>query len=361
MLYRQIYPGHWLLMIIISATLSNFFIAADKPIFAPTIQLNDGHLIPALGLGTNQVKTAEGEQAVKDAIDIGYRHIDTAYLYGNEKEVGNAIRAKIAEGVIKREDIYVTTKLWNTFHEPAIVAKAFQKSLYNLNISYVDLYLIHFPVGYQRISKTTNLTAKEIDDVQIDDINPFPHDADGKSLATNVDYLDTYRAMEDLVKTGLVRSLGVSNFNSQQLDRLISAANIKPVVNQVECHPNLNQNKLIAFAKARNVTIVGYSPLGRPSAGSDPNIAIKNPKVQELADKYKKNPGQIILRFAYQNGVVAIPKSTNKERLRGNIDIFDFSLSNEDMEILNALNDNSRLFKVSNAKDHKYYPFNAEF
>lgn len=237
-----------------------------------------------------------------------------------------------------------------------MVAKAFQKSLDNLNISYIDLYLIHNPVGYQCISKTTNLTTENIDDT-----NLFPKGANGKSLTTDIDYIETWKAMEELVKTGNVRSLGVSNFNSQQLDRLISAAKIKPVVNQVECNPNLNQRKLIEFAKARNVTIVGYSPLGRPHAAGDKNIAIKNPKVRELADKYKKNPGQIILRFAYQNDVIAIPKSTNKERLRGNIDIFDFNLTNEDMQVLYSLNDNTRLITFKDDKDHKYYPFNAEF
>lgn len=218
------------------------------------------------------------------------------------------------------------------------------------------MFLIHNPVGYQRISKTTNKTTEDIDDT-----NLFPKNTNGKSLTSDVDYVDTWKAMEELVKTGNVRSLGVSNFNSQQLERLISASKIKPVVNQVECNPNFNQRKLIDFAKARNVTIVAYSPLGRPHAAGDRNIAIKNPKVQELADKYKKNSGQIILRFAYQNGVIAIPKSTNKQRLRGNIDIFHFNLTNDDMTFLNTLNDNTRLITFNDDKDHKYYPFSAEF
>lgn len=257
---------------------------------------------------------------------------------------------------IKSLKLKLYQQLWGTFHDPAIVAKAFQKSIDNLNISYVDLYLMHSPVGYQRISKTTNLTTDDIDDT-----NLFPKQADGYTLGSDVDYVDTWKAMEELVKTGKVRSLGVSNFNSQQLDRLISASKIKPVVNQIECNPNLNQLKLIEFAKERNVIIVGYSPLGRPGTNSDNSIAIKNPKVQELADKYKKNPGQILLRHAYQNGVIAIPKSTNKERLRGNIDIFDFSLTDEDMQFMNTLNDNRRLITWSNDKHHKYYPFNIEF
>lgn len=210
-------------------------------------------------------------------------------------------------------------------------------------------------MAYQRISKTNSTH------FDIDDTNPSPKDASGKRLNADTDYLDTWKAMECLVKTGLVRSLGVSNFNSQQLDRLVSVSKIKPVANQVECHPNLNQKKLIKAASKNNITIIGYSPLGRPSDNTSQKMAIKNSKVKELADKYHKNPGQIMLRYTYQNGVVAIPKSTNKERLRGNIDIFDFSLSEEDIQFLDSFNDNTRLIAFDDDQDNKYYPFNIEF
>lgn len=215
---------------------------------------------------------------------------------------------------------------------------------------------MHAPLAYLRISKLTNKTTDDIDNIY-----SFPVDESGRRLATDVDYVDTWKAMEDLVATGKVRSLGVSNFNSEQLDRIISIAKIKPVVNQVECHPNLNQRKLIEFAKARNVSIVGYSPLGRPHEAGHRPIAINDAKVKELANKYNKNPGQILLRFSYQNNVISIPKSTNKERLRGNIDIFDFELSEDDMNYLNSLNDNTRLIQFDADKDSKYYPFNIEF
>lgn len=216
---------------------------------------------------------------------------------------------------------------------------------------------MHAPFAYQRVSKSTaNHTALNIDDTIIS-----PKDNNGKSLSLSIDYLDTWKAMEALVKTGRVRSLGVSNFNSQQLERLLSASKIKPVVNQVECHPNLNQKKLIEFSKVRNVTTVAYSPLGRPYSAGDRMIALKNPKIQKLSDKYKKNPGQILLRYSYQNGVVVIPKSTNIQRLRGNIDIFDFSLNNEDIKFLDSLNDNTRLITFGNDKDDINYPFNIDF
>lgn len=215
---------------------------------------------------------------------------------------------------------------------------------------------MHTPMALPRISKATNLTTQSFDNIYI-----FPENANGQGLSVDIDYLDTWKAMEELVKTGKVRSLGVSNFNSTQLDRVISAATIKPVVNQIECHPNLNQKKFIEFAKARNVTIVGYSPLGRPHINPNTPIALNHPKVKELADKYKKNPGQILLRYSYQNGVVIIPKSTNKERIRGNIDIFDFNLDENEMQIMDSLNDNTRLVGFSAYKDTKYYPFKIEF
>lgn len=236
------------------------------------------------------------------------------------------------------------------------MARAFQVSLDNLNIGYVDLYLMHMPIAYQRISRATGLPTEDIDD-----ITSFPKDTNGNSLSVDVDYLVTWKAMEGLMNTNKVRSLGVSNFNSQQLDRLLASATIKPVVNQVECHPNFNQHKLNAFCKARNIQIIGNSPLGRPHHTGDRNIALKDPKVLELAAKYKKNPGQIVLRYSYQNGIVVIPRSTNKQRLRGNIDIFDFHLNDTEMAYLDSLNGNNRFIRFSDDKDNKYYPFNLEF
>lgn len=330
----------------------------EKPIFAPTVQLSDGNKIPVIGLGTYKALAGEVEQAVKDAIDIGYRHIDTAYRYDNEKEIGRAIQAKIAEGVIKREDMFITTKLWNTFKEPHLVGKALQASLNNLNTSYVDLYLIHTPFVHKYVKKAANLTGDDILDADL-----FPVDADGNTLTANVDHLDTWKAMEELVESGKVRSIGVSNFNSEQLEHLIKLAKIKPVANQIECHPNLNQHKFIQFAKERNVTIIAYAPLGRGDYSADKGIALKDPKVQQIADKHHKNPGQILIRFAYQNGVVVIPKSVTKSRIQSNINIFNFELDSDDMEYLNSLDNHLRLYPFTPNKNEKYYPFleNLEF
>lgn len=249
-------------------------------------------------------------------------------------------------------------QLWNTFKEPHLVGKALQASLNNLNTSYVDLYLIHTPLVHKYIKKTENLTGDDILDADL-----FPVDAEGNTLTADIDYVDTWKAMEELVEAGKVHSIGVSNFNSQQLERLIKLSKIKPVANQIECHPNLNQHKFIEFAKERNVTIIAYAPLGRGDYSADKGIALKDSKVQQIADKHHKNAGQILIRFAYQNGVVAIPKSINKSRLRGNIDIFDFELDADDMEYLNSLDNHLRLYPFTPSKNETYYPFpdNVEF
>jgi len=162
-----------------------------------------------------QSKPGEVTQAVKDAIDIGYRHIDCAHVYGNEKEIGAAIQAKIAEGVVKREDLFITSKLWNTFHRPDLVEPALKKTLADLGLDYIDLYLIHWPFGY-----------KEGEEL-------FPTNPDGTTALSDVDYLDTWKAMEAALSKGLAKNIGVSNFNSEQITRLLKNATIKPVTNQV--------------------------------------------------------------------------------------------------------------------------------
>lgn len=240
-----------------------------------------------------QCEGGQCEQAIKDAIDSGYRHIDSAYLYGNEKAIGNAVRAKIAEGVIRREDIFITTKLWNTFHEPDQVALAFQKSLENLDLGYIDLYLMHSPEANHRVAKA----GLDHPPQSIDDIELFPKDASGRTLTSNVDYVDTWKAMEQLLNTGLVKSIGVSNFEIPQIQRLESVAHIKPAVNQIECHPNKNQRPTIDYCASQGIAVTAYSPLGRPHEANGKQIALFDPNIQLIANRYNKNPAQVILRF----------------------------------------------------------------
>ncbi|EAT44546.1 AAEL004118-PA [Aedes aegypti] len=316
---------------------------------APKVKLNNGYEMPVLGLGTWLSREGEAINAVKAAIDAGYRHIDTAYLYRNEKEVGQAIREKIAEGVIKREDIFVTTKLWNGYHDPAHVEETFNRSLSNLDIGYIDLYLMHTPMGYQFVSW-------EPENPDIPSVPAF----------TEVDYLDTWRAMEKLLETGKVKSIGVSNFNSEQIARLVKECKVKPVTNQVECNPALNQRKLTEFCNNLGITLTAYSPLGRPNyyekdPKNTPKPALDDPRVLNIGKKYNKTPGQVILRYLVDIGTIPVPKSSNLERLRQNIDIFDFKLTDDEIRIMDGFNTGKRTVPFGLSTAHKYYPFNIEF
>ncbi|XP_073963996.1 aldo-keto reductase 1B-like isoform X2 [Choristoneura fumiferana] len=313
----------------------------------PVITFNNGKTIPALGLGTWKSKPGEVTQAVKDAIDIGYRHIDCAFVYGNEKEVGAALTAKLAEGVVKREDLFITSKLWNTFHRPDLVRGALLKSLENLNLKYLDLYLIHWPQAYK------------------EDGELFPTDEAGKIQFSDVDYVDTWKALEPLVGEGLVRSIGLSNFNSKQVARVLEVATVKPVVNQVECHPYLNQSRLKAFCSARGLKLTAYSPLGSPdrpwAQPGEPQL-MDDPKLKALADRLGKTPAQVLIRYQIDRGNVVIPKSVTKSRIASNFDVLDFKLSAEDLDLVNSFDVNGRFVPMTASLGHKYHPFeNEEF
>ncbi|XP_021917011.1 1,5-anhydro-D-fructose reductase-like isoform X2 [Zootermopsis nevadensis] len=275
----------------------------------PALKLNNNINFPLIGLGTSQAKPGEMEKAVKEAIDIGYRHFDSAMIYGNDQEVGTAIREKIADGYVKREDLFITNKEGDTL---------------------------------------------------------FPTDETGKLIPSDVDYVDTWKAMEECVKLGLAKSIGLSNFNSQQIQRVLDVATIKPVVNQVECHPYFNQSKMIAFCKERGIVVTAYAPFGRP--GSTVNYIrhdvaplLQDTKLQEIATKRDKTVAQVILRYLIQHGVVPIPKSSNKSRLQENFDVFNFELTPVEISSIDALNSDSRIFTYSLFADLKDYPFNTEF
>lgn len=307
----------------------------------PTVKFYNGNSCPVLGLGTWKSKPNEVSQAVKDAIDIGYRHIDGARAYQNEKEVGEAIAAKIKEGVIKREDIFVTSKLWNTDHRPDRVEPALKKTLSDLGLEYLDLYLVHSPMGY-----------KPGDEL-------FPVDAEGNPIPDDTDYVDTWRAMEKLVEKGLAKNIGVSNFDNKQMERLLANCTIKPVTNQVECHPYLDQKKVSDFCMSKGITITAYSPFAAPDrsfAEANEPLVLEDPKLKELADKYKKSPAQVALRYQIQRGHIVIPKSVTKSRIQENFNIFDFEISPEDMDAINKLNRNRVVCWPGKLQNHKYFP-----
>ncbi|KAK9884640.1 hypothetical protein WA026_007477 [Henosepilachna vigintioctopunctata] len=306
------------------------------------IKFSDGQEIPIFGLGTWKSKPGEVTQAVKDAIDLGYRHIDCAYFYGNEKEVGEAIHAKIAEGIVKREDLFLTSKLWNTFHRPDLVEGALKETLKNLGVDYLNLYLIHWPVGYK------------------EDGELMPYNEAGKIQFSNVDYVDTWKAMELLVQKNLTKSIGLSNFNKRQIERILQIATIKPVNNQIECHPYLNQKRLIDFCKSKGITVTAYSPLGspdRPWAKPEDPTLMEDPKLKELASRYKKTPAQVLLRYQIQRNLITIPKSVTKSRIEENFNIFDFELTDFDMEYIDTFDCNGRFCPNTFALGHPHHPF----
>ncbi|XP_046385454.1 aldo-keto reductase family 1 member B1-like [Ischnura elegans] len=312
----------------------------------PNVKLSSGFDMPIFGLGTWKSKPGEVTEAVKYAIDAGYRHIDCAHVYGNESEVGAGIKAKIDEGVVKREDLFVTSKLWNTFHSVDKVIPACKTTLKNLGLDYLDLYLIHWPLGYQEGGEL------------------FPKDANDKTLYSDVDYVDTWKGMEACVTEGLSKSIGVSNFNSHQIDRVLAVAKIKPAVNQIECHPYLNQAKLMEYCKSKGIAVTAYSPLGspdRPWAKPDDPKLTEDPKLVELSKKYKKSTAQILLKYQVQRGNITIPKSVNKSRIEENIKIFDFELAPEDMAYIDTFDCNGRVCHMMWCNDHKHFPFGIEF
>lgn len=282
---------------------------------------------------------------MKCAIDIGYRHIDTACFYLNEGEVGKAIREKIAEGVVSREDIFVTTKLWPTFYEPESVVKACKRSLDLLGLEYIDLFLIHCPFALKYYA----------DDVYT------PTDSNGKWETTDRDYVDVWKKLEECVKLGYVRSIGLSNFNSVQIQRVLDAATIKPVVNQVECSLQINQKPLINFCKEHDILVTGYCPLGRPDPIAKKPVFLYHDDILDVARKYWKSPAQVALRYLVELGVVPLPKSSHRKRIEENIDIFGFKLTDTDMKLLDKFNTGERTVEFTEAANNINYPFHHEF
>lgn len=317
---------------------------------APTKTLSNGVKVPLIGLGTWQAGENPHlvEQAIKDAVDAGYRHFDCAYIYGNEVEIGKALREKIAEGVVKREELFITTKLWNTKHKKESVVPACKESVKNFGFDYVDLYLIHWPVAYRGNSKEL-----------------WPLDDKGNLMASDEDFCDTWREMEECVRLGLAKSIGLSNFNSQQIDRILSIAEIRPIMNQVECHLNLNQKKLREFCAKRDIVTTAYSPLGSPmrpwANPSELKYSFNEPEIKEIAKKYGKSPAQVALRYLVDIGTIPIPKSTSKERIKENIEIFDFKLTPEEIAVIDKFDCGRRAFRAPELQKHKDYPFNLEF
>lgn len=322
----------------------------SKPV-VPRVPLNDGTTIPILGLGTWQSPPGQVYQAVTDAINAGYTHFDCAYVYKNEVEVGNALFEAISSGRIKREDLFITSKCWLTFYPRNRVETCLKRTLERLKLDYLDLYLIHWPMGFKD-----------------DDDNLFPEAADG-TIALNeaVTFEDTWKGMEDVKAKGLVKSIGISNFNEEQIDRVLKVSTIRPSMNQIELHPFLVQDKLVNYCKSLGIALTAYCPLGSSPVASTGHSGLAperpslmaNPVVKEIADKYQKAPAQVLIRFSIQRGIICIPKSVTKERIEANIQVFDFELTKDDMDKLMALDTGYRFckFNVQGLDKAKDYPF----
>lgn len=248
--------------------------------------------------------------------------------------------------LVSSEDLFVTSKLWCTFHDPKDVRGALEHTLKQLNLQYIDLYLMHWPINYPKSAEL------------------FPKGADGKPLHSNIDILETYKAMETLVDAGLTKSIGISNFNIQQVDKIVANARIIPAVNQIEVHPYLLNKELISHCKSKNIVVTAYSPLGspgRPWATPEDRVVLKEPKLLAIAEKFNKSPAQILIRYQIEIGNVVIPKSVTKSRIINNFDVFNFKLSAEDIAAIESFDYHERICKMSQDKDHVDYPFKGDF
>ena len=258
----------------------------------PNIELNDGHTIPQLGFGVFQIDPSDTQRAVSEALEVGYRHIDTAEMYGNERGVGEAVR----ESGLDRGDVYVTSKLNNGYHRPDDARRAFDRTLSELGFDYVDLFLIHWPL-------------------------PTLYDGD---------YVSTWRTLEEFKQDGRARSIGLSNFQVDHMERLAAETDTAPAVNQIELHPYLLNEEVRAYDEAHGIATEAWSPLAKGDLLDDPVVT-------EVAERVGRTPAQVVLRWHVQRGNIVFPKSVTPERIRENFEVFDFELEPADIERIAGL------------------------
>ena len=293
-----------------------------------SISFANGDEMPMIGLGTWKSPPGEVYDAVTTALETGYRHIDCAPIYKNEPEVGAALSDSFDAGVTRRDDVWVTSKLWNNAHRPDDVRPALKQTLDDLQLDALDLYLIHWPVALQ----------PGVD---------FPESPDDFVSPEEAPLTETWAAMEALKDDGLVRHIGVSNFSVPNLQMILDAGEIRPEMNQVEMHPYLPQPDLMSFADAHNIPITAYSPLGsgdRPDAmkADDEPTLMANPKINEIADRHDASPAQVLLQWGVARGTVVIPKSTTPAHIKDNLAAADLDLSADELETIDNLDPNYR-------------------
>lgn len=292
-----------------------------------SIKLSSGYAMPLVGFGLWKVDNATCADTVYNAIKAGYRLFDGACDYGNEKEAGQGMRRAIDEGLVQRKDLFLTTKLWNTFHAPEHVGPACRRQLEEYGLGYIDLYLMHFPVALKYVDPSTKYPPSWSTDL------------------ADVPIQATWQAMEGLVKDGIVRSIGISNFQGSLILDLLRYAKIQPAVLQVEHHPYLTQPALMDLCKLKGIAVTAYSSFGPSSfvelgwaKALTNTVLFEHKTVTGIASAHKKTPAQVLLRWATQRGIAVIPKSNNKERLVQNLQCTDFNLDTKEIEEISKLN-----------------------
>lgn len=310
---------------------------------------------PEIGLGLWKIPSAECADVVFNAIKLGYRHLDSACDYGNEQQVGEGIARAIKEGLCQREELWVTSKLWNTFHAKEHVKLALEKTLSDLGLDYLDSYLIHFPIAQAYVPIESRYPPEWIYDTDA---------AEPEMRIAAVPLAETWQAMEALHHEGLVKHIGVCNYNSGLLNDLMAYATVKPTQLQIESHPYLTQERLIRLAGDYGIEVTAFSPLGALSyleldmAQASESVLAQS-VVISAAQNHGKTPAQVVLRWGVQRGCALVTKSTKSERLRENSAIFDFALSEQEMQAISALNQNRRFNDPGDfceAAFGKFYP-----
>lgn len=304
----------------------------------PALKLHTDDLFPQIGLGMWKVSNERCPSLIREAVEAGYRHFDCACDYGNEAAVGEGLKEVFDSGLVKREEVWVTSKLWNTYHRKAYVRAACEKTLADLGLEYLDLYLVHFPIASQFVPFDEHYPPGWISN---------PGDEHPRMIPDAVPIIETWEAMEGLKEAGLVKNIGVCNFGVSLLRDLLSQAGDRPAVLQVESHPYLTQEKLLRFCGEQEIAYTAFSPFGALAyheldMAEETDSLLEVEVITEIAGRYGRSPAQVLLRWGVQRGTAVIPKTSNTERLAENISIFDFELSEAEMEAIGKLNKNHR-------------------